>query len=149
MLQRAFKRQDTWAGLVFLAIGIAALSIGREYDPGTATSMGPGYFPNLLSYLLCGLGAVIAIRGLIAEGDMVSGLAARPFLVLTAVALFALLVTSAGMVVAILALIVVGAAAGHEFRFPEVAALAVGLAFFSIVIFQWALGLHLQHWPAW
>jgi len=149
MLQRAFKRQDTWAGLVFLAIGIAALSIGREYDPGTATSMGPGYFPNLLSYLLCGLGAVIAIRGLIAEGDMVSGLAARPFLVLAAVALFALLVTSAGMVVAILALIVVGAAAGHEFRLPEVAALAVGLAFFSIVIFQWALGLHLQLWPAW
>jgi len=149
MLQHALKRQDTWAGLMFLGIGIAALSIGREYDQGTATAMGPGYFPNLLSYLLCGLGAVIAIRGLIADGEVVSGLAARPFLVLAAVALFALLVTSAGMVLAILALIMVGAAAGHEFRFREVAALAVGLAIFSVVIFQWALGLHLQLWPAW
>ncbi|MFT0859405.1 tripartite tricarboxylate transporter TctB family protein [Ancylobacter sp. G4_0304] len=149
MLQHALKRQDTWAGLIFLGIGIAALSVGREYDPGTATSMGPGYFPNLLSYLLCGLGAVIAIRGLIVEGDVVSGLAARPFLVLAAVALFAALVTSAGMVLAILALIMVGAAAGHEFRFLEVAVLAIGLAIFSVIIFQWALGLHLQLWPAW
>lgn len=149
MLQRALKRQDTWAGLMFLAIGTAALWIGREYEPGTATSMGPGFFPNLLSFLLCGLGALITLRGLITEGERISGLAARPFLILVAVVLFALLVEPAGVVPAILALIVVGAAAGHEFRCREVLALAVGLAIFAVVIFEWALGLHLQLWPAW
>ena len=149
MLQHAFKRQDTWAGLMFLGIGLGALWIGREYDPGTATSMGPGFFPDLLSFLLCGLGALITLRGLIAEGDRVTGLTARPFLVLVAVAIFALLVTKAGLVLAILALTVVGAAAGHEFRLREVLALAVGLAVFSVAVFEWALGLHLQLWPAW
>ncbi|MCS0497705.1 tripartite tricarboxylate transporter TctB family protein [Ancylobacter sp. MQZ15Z-1] len=149
MLQRAFRRQDTWAGLMFLGVGIAALWIGRDYPTGTATSMGPGFFPDLLSFLLCGIGALVTLRGLIADGEKITGTALRPFLVLVAVALFALAVTSGGLVPAIVVLTVVGACAGHEFRLHEVAALTLALAVFSVAVFDWALGMHLPLWPAW
>lgn len=149
MLRRVFTRQDTWAGLMFLCTGLAALWLGRDYPAGTATSMGPGFFPNLLSLVLCGLGALITARGFLAQGERVEGLGARPFLVLVGVALFALLVATAGLVAAIVALTVVGAAAGHEFRIREVVAITAGLVVFSVVVFEWVLGLHMPLWPAW
>ena len=38
--------KDFLAGLLLLAIGIAAATIARDYPMGSAMRMGPGYFPR-------------------------------------------------------------------------------------------------------
>ena len=48
--------KDFFAGLLFIAFGIAAIVIGSNYALGTAARMGPGYFPRILGILLIALG---------------------------------------------------------------------------------------------
>ncbi len=50
--------------MLFVAVGLAAVVIGRRYPFGTTASMGPGYFPAVLGGLLVALGAVAAGRSL-------------------------------------------------------------------------------------
>ena len=42
--------KDFVAGLMFIAIGIAAIVIASNYTLGTAARMGPGYFPRILGH---------------------------------------------------------------------------------------------------
>ena len=51
-MSRVKNPQDFWAGLLFLAVGCLALWFGRGYAFGTATKMGPGYLPTVLSWVL-------------------------------------------------------------------------------------------------
>jgi hypothetical protein len=57
------NQKDFWAGLMFLAFGLAFAIIARNYQMGTAVRMGPAYFPTVLGGLLAVLGAVILVRG--------------------------------------------------------------------------------------
>ena len=50
--------QDFLAGLLFVAFGAAALWFGKAYAFGAATRMGPGYLPNVLGWMLVGIGAL-------------------------------------------------------------------------------------------
>ncbi len=56
--------KDLVAGLLFIAVGIAAIAIAANYTLGTAARMGPGYFPRILGILLIVLGAILALRSL-------------------------------------------------------------------------------------
>ena len=49
--------KDLVAGLMFIAVGIAAIVIASNYTLGTAARMGPGYFPRILGILMIVLGA--------------------------------------------------------------------------------------------
>ena len=69
--------RDFWAGLLYLIIGTAALYMAGDYEMGTAISMGPGYFPKVLSGLLIAIGAISLIRSFIVEGEPLQGF---PFL---------------------------------------------------------------------
>ena len=53
--------KDFWTGVVYIAIGAAAIFIGRDYGMGTAMKMGPAYFPVILSGLLILIGAVVPL----------------------------------------------------------------------------------------
>src|SRR5229473_2536330 len=44
--------KDFFAGLIFIAFGLAAIIIGSNYSLGSAARMGPGYFPRILGILL-------------------------------------------------------------------------------------------------
>ena len=48
--------KDFCAGLIYLAIGLGAIYIGRELPMGTAFKMGPAYFPTVLGGLLAFIG---------------------------------------------------------------------------------------------
>ncbi len=148
MRSNALKRQDTWAGIFFLAIGAGALLIGRNYALGSASVMGPGYFPRLLGLLLCVFGLIIGAKGLFKDGPSVEVGLARPFLVILGVVLFGALLPSVGLIPAIVALVIVGAAGGHEFRLVEALIMAAVLSVFSIAVFNWGLGLHMPLWRA-
>ncbi len=46
--------KDFFAGLIFIAFGLAAIIIGSNYALGSAARMGPGYFPRILGITSAG-----------------------------------------------------------------------------------------------
>ena len=134
--------KDFWPGLMFCATGAAAVVLGRESSMGTATKMGPAYFPTVLGGLLVLIGAVLVVRALVARGPRIEPFAIRPLvLVLVSTVLFGVIVRGTGLVVAIVALVLISAAASRLVRWPAALTLAVGLAVFSGVVFIKVLGL--------
>src|SRR5256885_5695353 len=112
--------KDFWAGLIFIAFGIAAIVIGSNYPLGTAARMGPGYFPRILGILLILLGAALTLRALRLKGEPVPRWKWRPTLVvLGSVVAFGLIVTHLGLVLSTVALIVAASWASKEFRPKE------------------------------
>ncbi len=41
--------KDFWTGVIYVGFGAAAWWIARDYSFGTASRMGPGYFPTVLA----------------------------------------------------------------------------------------------------
>ena len=54
------KPRDVFGGLIVMTIGTGFLVYSRALDIGTASRIGPGYFPTILSILIILLGLVIA-----------------------------------------------------------------------------------------
>ena len=135
--------KDFWAGLIFCVTGAAAVVLGRESSMGTATRMGPGWFPTVLGGLLALIGAALVMRALVSRGgERVGAFAVRPLvLILGATVLFGVVVRGTGLIVAIVALVMVSAAASRLVRWPAAVALALGLAVFSGLVFVKVLGL--------
>ena len=140
--------QDFYAGAIFIGFGAAAFFIGREYSFGTATRMGPGYFPALLGALLAALGAIIAARSLSLNGPPIAKIQLRPLsLILLAIILFAILLDLAGLVVSTVVMVSVAGLAAWDVRARDVALLCVGLAALALGLFVYGLGLTIKVWP--
>lgn len=140
--------KDLYAGLIFVAAGVAAMVIARDYRMGTTARMGPGYFPTVLGGALVVLGIAVGVRAWWARGARAGAWAVRPLvLVLAAVLGFAGLVQPAGLAVAVVVAVCLSCLAGSEFRPREVLLLAVGLALFSVGVFVYGLGLPFKSWP--
>ena len=89
--------KDFFAGVLFIAFGIAAIVIAANYPLGTAARMGPGYFPRILGILLIVLGSSLAFRALRLQGSALPGWKWRPVaIVLGSVVLFGLVVNTSG-----------------------------------------------------
>ena len=65
--------KDFLAGLLFIAIGLVAVAVARNYPFGTAMRMGSGYFPTVLGGILILLGAWVMGRGLRSGEKVESG----------------------------------------------------------------------------
>jgi hypothetical protein len=142
------RPKDFYAGLLFVAFGVAAIILGRTYPLGTAARMGPGYFPRLLGILLVVLGAALSLSALRGHGPPLPGWKWRPVsIVLLSVAAFGLLLTHAGMVLSTIGLIVVASTASREFRFRESLISGALLAALSVGVFVIGLKLQLPIWP--
>jgi hypothetical protein len=140
--------RDFYAGLLFVAFGLAAFVMAQSYALGSAARMGPGYFPRLLGALLVGLGALQCLIGLRSKYQAGPEWHWRPLLILLAsVALFILITPWLGLVAAGLALVFVSSVAGREFRWRE--ALIVGgvQGVAAAALFVYGLGLPLPVWP--
>jgi len=69
------------------------------------------------------------------------------FLILLAVVIFGYALKPLGLVLAIVILIALSAAGGHDFRNKEIAILTIVLAIFSVYAFVKGLGLPFNLWP--
>jgi hypothetical protein len=142
--------KDFWAGVMFAAIGFAFAIIVKVYDypMGTASRMGPGYFPFVLGTILGLLGILIIAKSFFTTGAPISKFAWRPILwVLSAVVIFGLTAKIIGLVLAIVVLVMVSSFGGHEFKFKEQVIAAVILAAGSVLIFVKGLKLPFEVWP--
>lgn len=141
------RRVDVLGGLLLVAFGVAGLIFGASLDMGTARRMGPGFFPTILSWLLIGLGFLIAAGGLVRAGATATGVVWRPLILVTiAVSIFGGLIDRAGLLVATAAVVVLGSFAGRDARPLEVAGLAVAMAICAALLFVYALGQPLPLW---
>lgn len=141
--------KDFGAGVMFAAIGLAAIVIGSSYPVGTAARMGPGYFPRGLGMILIGLGAILVLKGLRTNGDRLAVRDIKPLaIVMGSVLVFALTVNYLGLALASALLVVLASTASHEFRKVEAAIAAVTLAVFVVIVFGYGLKLQLPLWPA-
>lgn len=142
------RPKDFYAGLLFVAFGVFAIIIARNYPLGTAARMGPGYFPRLLGILLVVLGAALSLTALRGQGPPLPGWKWRPVsIVLLSVVAFGLVLTHAGLVLSTIGLIAVASTASREFRFRESLLSGVLLAALSVGVFVIGLKLQLPIWP--
>ena len=153
------SQKDFFAGLLFLALGIAFALGARTYNVGTGARMGPGYFPLMLGVVLAVLGAIEIAKALVTgkpSGDPVGKWAWRPIcFVLGANLAFGVLlgglpsikVPAMGMILAIYALTIIASLAGERFKLKAVLILATVLAIGSYLAFIVLLKLQIPVWP--
>jgi Tripartite tricarboxylate transporter TctB family len=135
--------KDFWSGVLFVAAGVTAVVVSRDYSMGTAGRMGPAYFPTVLGSLLALIGLIVLIRSFFGHStEKIKDLALKPyFLISVSIVLFGLLFRQTGLIVAVPLLIFISAFSSIKFRFFPIALLAVGLTVFSWLLFVKLLGL--------
>jgi NhaP-type Na+/H+ or K+/H+ antiporter len=141
------NRRDFYAGLMFMIFGLAFMILSQQYSMGTASKMGPAYFPTILGGILAFLGLIVLIGSVRENAEKFT---VQPFqmdiilYILGAVGLFAAALGpfKLGFIVALLALILVSSRASHEFSWRDTSISIVVLSIASYLIF--ILGLQLQ-----
>ena len=106
--------KDFLAGLMFAAFGAAGLWLGRGLDKGTASAMGAGYFPAVISLILLVLGLVLAAVALLRAGERPTGWDWRAFIfVILSGAAFAVLLKPIGLVLTLVVTVLLASLGGR------------------------------------
>jgi len=148
------QRRDVLSGLLFMGLAAFGLWVSRNYPIGTASSMGTGYMPRLLLWILLGLGGLILVSGLwkadrLPEAGASGAAAWRPVVFVTlSLVVFGLALERLGLVLSILLLTGIGAAAGRGMRPLETAIATLVLIALCWLIFIVGLSLTIPTWPA-
>ena len=145
--QRAFA-----VGALFLIVSIFYFVMSFNYATGTAARMGPGFFPRMVSILFA----------LVAVGIMVGALSARARIeklekwdiksllwITGSVALFAILLPTFGLVVALTVLIIAASLASSEFTWLGTLVSTAFLVVFCLAVFVYGISLQFPVWPIW
>lgn len=144
------NKRDFWSGMLFIATGLLFAVLSQQYQMGTASRMGPGWFPTALGIILVILGA-ITLTGSLSKSAGEAELEPVGWreigLILGAVALFAGLLTHLGMVLSATILILIAAIASHEFRLKETLISIAVLLVMSYLVFAKGLELQFPVWP--
>jgi hypothetical protein len=135
--------KDFWAGLMFIAFGLAFMLISQNYAMGNAVRMGPAYFPTVLGGMLAVLGAAIFFRAFVSK--VAHPLAVFPFrlwfvvggLILGVIAFYTLPPRDAGAVAQIAHELLAGLAIG--LLFAAFGPRSLWVILFSVVLFGYLL----------
>ena len=132
-----------WGGLLFLGLGSAWAVLAADYAIGSPSAMGPGFFPLVLAILLAAIGVLAIIQA--ATRSSADPVRPRPIWpcasVSAAVVAFGLLLNTAGLVPAVLALTVISGAHRLRARALELCIIAAVLAAGVTLLFIYGLQL--------
>jgi AcrR family transcriptional regulator len=139
---------DMLSALFVLSLGAAGyLALGNA-EIGTASEMGTGYLPRLVTLLVFGGGVVLAALALLKDGVALPQLRARPLLLVSlAIGLFAATIDQLGMVAAVIGSTLIAALASPESRWREALVLAAGIAAGAVAVFIIGLKMPIPIWP--
>ena len=140
--------QDLFAGLFLIAVAILAHYLASDLSMGRLVRMGPGYLPTALSWLLGGLGLIVALRGFTIDGPQLASWAWQPLIALSlSLIAFALLLERGGLIIAIIVTTLIASLATPHHRPLTTLTLGVALSAMSAALFIGLLGLPLRLWP--
>jgi Tripartite tricarboxylate transporter TctB family len=140
--------QDLTCGLFFMAVALLGMWFGKDLPVGSPTRLGTGVFPRILCWGMLITGGIIFLKGLVTEGEKLGHIAWRPvILVSVAATAFALAIEPLGLVIAMLALIIAAAFAGHEFYPKEVIVYTIIQVVIGVALFVWGLGMPIKTFP--
>jgi predicted MFS family arabinose efflux permease len=143
MLARVNAPKELIAGAIYIVVGTALFFGAQNYPIGTARQMGPGYFPALVGLVLLAFGIAAFVKGLLAKKqDPLPDNKVMPLVMLLAsVISFALLIESAGLVIA--SFFCIGFACYQRWRTKplEVFLTYLGVTIFNVVVFIEIFGL--------
>ena len=145
---RVKSPQDFGAAILFLTIGIAGIYFGRDLTFGTASRMGPGYFPTLLSCIIVAIGAIVGTKVASPSRARRSSRSScgRCCSFSLSILAFGYLIEQIGLAITTAGLAIFAAYARHDVNLKETVVLAVGLSVFAIAVFVYALGQPLPIW---
>lgn len=146
------SQRDFVSGIVLVVVG-AAFAIGAtNYDFGSASRPGPGYFPFGLGILLAVLGLVIFYTSLSREcsdGDRIGNIPWRPLIcIVGALVVFGFALPRLGFLISFPAMIIITSAGSREFAWRDALLNAVFLTALSCGLFVYGLQLNIPLWPA-
>ena len=77
---RVKSPQDLGAGLLFIFIGVVGVYFGKGLTFGSARSMGPGFFPMWLSWIIITMGAICSAKSIALNGPKIERVTLKPIL---------------------------------------------------------------------
>ncbi len=141
-------------------IGLAILAIWASGDlPGMhGFAFGPGTAPRLFAGLLAGVGALVALTGLLFDGPPIERFAIRgPAWVILAILAFAGMIRGVnlgfvkvpplGLVLSTFAAFMISICGSSEMRWVESLIAALAMTAFCVALFVYLLQLPFQLWP--
>lgn len=142
------KSQDFATGLLFIAVGAAALWISADYPMGTPQRPGTGVLPAILAWCLIGTGALLWLKAVVTDSPNLTSWAWRPAIMITlAIIAFALLVDRAGLVVTMVVSMTLVALGTPETRWREYLPFAVIMLAIGVSVFIYGLGMPIPILP--
>lgn len=143
-------KKDVAAGGIIAAFALGFGAIAWNYSFGSASHMGPGFFPLILSGILGCLGLAVAAKGIVEPGEpMIFVAPVRLLCVLVTPLAFGLLVRPAGFLIAVMATAFLGTLASPEMRMRTRLIVACTLAILTTAVFIRGLGLPLPVFGRW
>lgn len=140
--------RDFWGGLVLIAVGILAIWASRDLPGQRGFAFGPGTAPRLFAGLLVGLGALVALVGLVTDGPRIEKYKVRgPVLVIVGILAFAGMIRPLGMVIASYVTFIIAILGSKEMRVLESIIAAAVMTAFCVLLFVYLLNLPFQLWP--
>ena len=141
------SQEDFWAGVMFIAFGVAAIVIARDYPFGSAMRMGPGYFPTLIGGGLIILGALVSLLAFKNKGEGIGSFPWRAIVMMSvAFAAFAWGIDNIGFVPALAILIVLSSLSSRHSKWIEIAIETVVLIVGCWAVFIYGLELPFPLW---
>lgn len=139
--------RDFGAALLIVAIGAAGLYFGSDLSIGSASRMGPGYFPRIVCWCIIALGSVVGLRSIAIRGPAIERMQLRPIAVILLAALvFGYAIEELGLIMASLAAMLLAPYAKRNTKFRDALLLSIGLTAFAAIVFVGALGQPLPLW---
>jgi len=130
---------------MFIAFGLGALYFGRNLQMGTTVRMGPGYVPHMLAYIMMSLGGIITVVALVTGGEQTEAPKWKPITMVTlGIVCFAALFERAGLLPALVVLVLIASAGGSEFKLIEVIGNMIALAVLCVLVFKIGLGMNIS-----
>ncbi len=140
--------QDFVGGIALMVIAIFALWASSDLQGMHGFSFGAGTAPRMFAGLLLGLGAAVAVMGLLFEGQHLATYHWRgPLFVSLSILSFAVTIRPLGLVISAFLTFLISALGTPETRWKETIIVGICLTAFCSFLFPYGLGLPMQLWP--
>jgi putative tricarboxylic transport membrane protein len=140
--------QDFVGGVALMAIALFALWASSDLQGMHGFSFGAGTAPRMFAVLLLGLGAAVALVGVLSEGAHLATYHWRgPLFVSLSILSFAVTIRPLGLVVSAFASFIIAALGTPETKWKETIIVGICLTIGCSLLFPYALVLPLQLFP--